>query len=136
MFSIAISLKRIADSLAQLTSATPTLMSALDINGPAAASAAIKAATAQPPDVNSSTHSARSAGYGGPAEFTGHAPRTDDNPWIDWPSGECPVPDGTRVEVRWNDIHGQRCHQTIIADDVVRFAGRKSASNIQYRVTK
>lgn len=74
--SQAVSLKRIADSLDRLTTAAPALMSVLDINGPTAAAAAVKAAT---------------------------APKTDDNDWIDWPGGECPVPDGTLVDVEFRN---------------------------------
>jgi len=72
MFSIAISLKRIADSLGQLVAARP-LTTLLDTHGPEAIAAALH-------DL---------------------APAPGDNPWIDWPGGECPVPDVTLVDVRF-----------------------------------
>lgn len=71
--SQAISLKRIADSLDRLASADKQA-----------------ALTAQ-----SLVEQLRTAAV--------EAARTDDNPWIDWPGGECPVPDGVRVDVRWRN---------------------------------
>lgn len=104
--SQAISLKRIADSLDRLTSATPALMSVLDINGPAAAAAAVKAAIAT---------------------------KTDDNPWIEWRGGECPVPDGTLVDVRyrWTGITDRaRDPRELHWDD------RRGGTIVAYRIHK
>lgn len=82
-YSQAISLKRIADSLDRLASAdkqatltAQNLVEQLRLNAEAQArerTAAVEAA------------------------------KTDDNPWIEWPGGECPVPDGTLVDVRWRN---------------------------------
>ena len=88
MFSIAISLKRIADSLAGLT---PEMLRQL-----------VDASHLWSyPGTTYSRSPSATGDMDAPAAEA--STKTDDNPWIDWPGGECPVPDGTLVDVRFRD---------------------------------
>lgn len=82
-YSQAVSLKRIADSLATLA-ATADAVRTTQAN--------LNSLFDKPQPYPTTD---------GLDQKLGAEPKTDDNDWIDWPGGECPVPDGMRIDVKF-----------------------------------